>query len=72
MFRTRRSDRARIARGDPAFTDNEKAALSEFLESVDLLKYARQSAAADDIRALLEIAERLVRGEGATQTTVTR
>jgi hypothetical protein len=61
-----------VLRGDPAFTDNEKAALSEFLESVDLLKYARQSAAADDIRALLEIAERLVRGEGATQTTVTR
>lgn len=61
-----------VLRGDPAFTDNEKASLSEFLESVDLLKYARQSAAADDIRALLDIAERLVRGESASQTAVTR
>jgi hypothetical protein len=57
---------------NPAFTDNEKAALSEFLESVDLLKYARQSAGAEEIRSLLEIAERLVRGEKATQTAVTK
>ena len=40
-----------------------KAALSEFLESVDLLKYARLPAAADDLRSLLSIGERLVKGE---------
>ena len=51
-------------RDNAAFSDNEKAALSEFLESVDLLKYARQCPpAADDIQSLLDIAERLVRGE---------
>jgi hypothetical protein len=61
-----------ILRDNPAFTENEKAALSDFLESVDLLKYARLSAAADDIRSLLEIAERLVRGETATQTSAAR
>jgi hypothetical protein len=61
-----------VLRDNPAFTDNEKAALSEFLESVDLLKYARQSAGAEEIRSLLEIAERLVRGEKATQTAVTK
>lgn len=59
-----------VLRENPAFTDNEKAALSEFVESVDLLKYARQSAAADEIRSLLEIAERLVRGEHAAAPTV--
>jgi len=52
-------------RNNPAFTDNEKGALSEFLESVDLLKYARLPAGADDIKTLLELAERLVRGEQA-------
>ncbi len=31
-----------VLRDNAAFTDNEKAAISEFLESVDLLKYARQ------------------------------
>jgi hypothetical protein len=59
-------------RENAAFTDNEKAALSEFLESVDLLKYARLPAAADDIQSLLDIAERLVRGENATQTTAAK
>lgn len=53
-------------RTNPAFTDNEKAAISEFLESVDLLKYARVSASPADIETLLEIAERLVRGEKPT------
>lgn len=61
-----------ILRDNPAFTDNEKAALSDFLESVDLLKYARLPAAADDIQALLDIAERLVRGEQTASTTVTK
>jgi Domain of unknown function (DUF4381) len=51
-------------RENAAFTIGEKASLSEFLESVDLLKYARLSAAAEDIRSLLQVAERLVRGEG--------
>lgn len=50
-------------RDHPAFSSGEKAALSEFLESVDLLKYARLPAAAADLRSLLSIGERLVKGE---------
>jgi Domain of unknown function (DUF4381) len=61
-----------VLRDNPAFTRNEKEALSDFLESVDLLKYARLSAAADDIQALLEIAERLVRGEQSAPSVVTK
>ncbi|MGA7904001.1 MAG: DUF4381 family protein [Terrimicrobiaceae bacterium] len=56
-------------RDNAAFSDNEKAALSEFLESVDLLKYARMPAAAEEIQSLLAIAERLVRGEAAGKTS---
>jgi hypothetical protein len=59
-------------RDHAAFTDNEKAALSEFLESVDLLKYARVPAAAEEIQTLLALAERLVRGEGAISTGAVR
>ena len=59
-------------RDNSAFTENEKAALSEFLESVDLLKYARLPAAADDIQSLLDVAERLVRGENSIQTSAAR
>ena len=59
-------------RDNAAFTNNEKAAISEFLESVDLLKYARQAAAAAEIRILLEIAERVVRGESPPQTVVSK
>lgn len=47
-----------------AFTDNEKGAISEFLESVDLLKFARQEATPEDVEALLALGERLVAGEG--------
>jgi hypothetical protein len=54
------------------FTDNEKAALSEFLESVDLLKYARLPAAAEEIQSLLAIAERLVRGESTVPTSAVK
>jgi Domain of unknown function (DUF4381) len=61
-----------ILRDNAAFTNNEKAAISEFLESVDLLKYARQAAAAAEIRILLEIAERVVRGESPPQTVVSK
>ena len=61
-----------VLRDNAAFTNNEKAAISEFLESVDLLKYARQAAAAAEIRSLLEIAERVVRGESPPQTVVSR
>lgn len=50
-------------RNEPVFSDNEKAALAEFLEAVDLLKYARHAAGAAEINALLEIAERVVRAE---------
>ncbi len=57
-------------RENAAFTDNEKAALAEFLESADLLKYARQSAGAEEIQTLLSIAERLVRGEQAATLPV--
>jgi len=59
-------------RDNAAFSHNEKAAISEFLESVDLLKYARQAAGADEIQVLLEIAERVVRGESPPQTIVAR
>jgi Domain of unknown function (DUF4381) len=59
-------------RDNPAFTENEKAGLAEFLESVDLLKYARLPAAPDDIESLLTIAERLVRGESTLQTGVAK
>lgn len=52
-------------RDNAVFSENEKAALAEFLESADLLKYARQSAGAEEIETLLSIAERLVRGEQA-------
>jgi hypothetical protein len=61
-----------VLRDNAAFTNNEKAAISEFLESVDLLKYARQAAAAAEIRILLEIAERVVRGESPPQTVVSK
>ena len=50
-------------RDNAVFTDNEKAALAEFLEAADLLKYARQSAGAEEIQTLMSIAERLVRGD---------
>jgi hypothetical protein len=61
-----------VLRDNPVFTENEKAALAEFLESVDLLKYARLPAAADDIESLFAIAERLVRGEKTVQTSLAR
>jgi hypothetical protein len=61
-----------VLRDNAAFSNNEKAAISEFLESVDLLKYARQSAAAEEIQILLEIAERVVRGESPSQTLVSK
>ncbi len=57
-------------RDNAVFTENEKAALAEFLESADLLKYARQSAGAGEIQTLLSIAERLVRGEQAATLPV--
>lgn len=50
-------------RDNLAFSTNEKASLAEFLESVDLLKYARIGAGSEEIRVLLEIADRLVQGE---------
>ncbi|HEY5768987.1 MAG TPA: DUF4381 family protein [Terrimicrobium sp.] len=59
-------------RENAVFTENEKAALSEFLESVDLLKYARLPAAADEIQALLDAAERLVRGTNPILTSVAK
>ena len=50
-------------RGNPVFTDNEKAGLSVFLESTDLLKYARAEAGESEMIGLLETAGRLVRSE---------
>ena len=61
-----------VLRDNAAFSNNEKAAISKFLESVDLLKYARQAAGADEIQVLLEIAERVVRGESPPQTVVAK
>ena len=61
-----------VLRDNAAFSNNEKAAISEFLESVDLLKYARQAAGADEIQVLLQIAERVVRGESPPQTVVAK
>ena len=61
-----------VLRDNAAFTNNEKAAISEFLESVDLLKYARQAAAAEEIRTLLELAERVVHAESPRQTVVSK
>ena len=55
-------------RNNPSFTENEKAALAEFLESGELLKYARQAAGSGEVVALLEIAHRLVQGEKPAQT----
>lgn len=52
-------------RHDHVFNDNEKAALSEFLSTADLLKYARQSAGREEMGHLLDVAERLVRSEPA-------
>ncbi|MBE2202819.1 MAG: DUF4381 family protein [Chthoniobacterales bacterium] len=50
-------------RGNPIFTDNEKAGLSVFLEKTDLLKYARAEAGESEMIGLLETAGRLVRSE---------
>ena len=61
-----------VLRDNAAFSNNEKAAISEFLESVDLLKYARHAAAAAEIQVLLEIAERVVRGESSPQIAVSK
>lgn len=60
-----------ILRDHRAFSESEKVALSDFLESADLLKYARQSAAVAEINTLLDIAERLVRGEAPVAAPVT-
>ena len=59
-----------VLRDNAVFSENEKAALAEFLESADLLKYARQSAGAEEIDTLLSIAERVVRGENAQTVSV--
>lgn len=53
-------------RTNAVFNENEKASIAGFLESVDLLKYARQDAGLEEIHTLLEIAERVVRGDHAT------
>lgn len=50
-------------RGNPLFTENEKAGLTVFLEKTDLLKFARAEAGEREMLDLLDIAARLVRGE---------
>lgn len=50
-------------RGNPLFSDNEKAGLTVFLEKTDLLKFARAEAGERELLDLLDIAARLVRGE---------
>lgn len=50
-------------RGNPLFSENEKAGLTVFLEKTDLLKFARAEAGEHELLDLLDIAARLVRGE---------
>lgn len=50
-------------RTNPAFSDNEKAGLSVFLEQTDLLKFARAESGESEMIGLLETAGRLVRSE---------
>ena len=50
-------------RTNPAFSDNEKAGLSVFLEQTDLLKFARAESGESEMISLLETAGRLVRSE---------
>ena len=54
-------------RGNPLFTDNEKAGLTVFLEKTDLLKFARTEAGEREMLDLLDIAARLVRGEAQSE-----
>lgn len=59
-------------RTNPAFSEDEKVQLSTFLESVDMLKYARHEAPADEIQSLLDTAEKLVLSEEAKAPGVGR
>jgi hypothetical protein len=54
-------------RGNPLFTENEKAGLTVFLEKTDLLKFARAEAGEREMLDLLDIAARLVRGEAQSE-----
>jgi hypothetical protein len=54
-------------RGNPLFTENEKAGLTVFLEKTDLLKFARAKAGEREMLDLLDIAARLVRGEAQSE-----
>ena len=54
-------------RGNPLFTDNEKAGLTVFLEKTDLLKFARAEAGEREMLDLLDIAARLVRDEAQSE-----
>ncbi len=47
-------------REHPVFGEDERASLAEFLESADLLKFARQDAAQEEIGTLLATARQLV------------
>ena len=54
-------------RGNPLFSENEKAGLTVFLEKTDLLKFARAEAGELEMLDLLDIAARLVRGEAQSE-----
>jgi hypothetical protein len=54
-------------RGNPLFSENEKAGLTVFLEKTDLLKFARAEAGEREMLDLLDIAARLVRGEAQSE-----
>lgn len=56
------------ARTRRVFSDAESGALEEFLEKVDLIKFARLHATPTDSAALLDAAERLVRARPAVAT----
>jgi len=59
-------------RDHSAFSEDERALLARFLESADLLKFARAEASGEDRDELLDRALRLVRGEAVPKTVEVR
>ena len=50
-------------RQNPLFSEEEKRALSHFLQTADLLKYARAEAGTEELKQLFNAAEGLVCGK---------
>lgn len=53
-------------RNNDVFNVNEKASLAAFLETIDLLKYARAQAGPEDIERLFETARQLIEAKSST------